>query len=397
MTNAELQERAARVLLNTYGTRKIALSRGEGIRVWDVEGKEYLDFFSGIAVCNLGHAHPAITETICTQASKLLHVSNLFLIEPQIYLAELLAKVSFAPYWFFCNSGAEANEAAVKLARRYAHKQGKPRPVVLTAEGSFHGRTLAMITATGQEKYRVGFEPLLPGIRYFQYNDIKSVEAALSDEVGAVLIEPIQGEGGVRPAEPEFLQALRDLCTKHGIILIFDEVQTGLGRTGHLFAYEHYGIVPDVITLAKALANGVPMGAMGCRETFANGFEPGTHAATFGGNPLSSAVALTAVEAFAKPELLEHVRNVGQYFLRRLEGLRAKHKRICDIRGVGLMLGVEFNQPVAPLVEAMRDDGILCGSAGPNVLRFLPPLIVTADQIDTAIATLSRVLGSLGW
>ena len=384
-------------IINTYGARKIALVRGEGMRLWDAEGKEYLDFFAGIAVCNLGHCHPAVTEAIRAQAGRLLHVSNLYYIEPQVKLAAKLSELCFAQRWFFCNSGAEANEAAIKLARRYWEQQGTPKPEVVTAEQSFHGRTLGALTATGQPKYHDGFAPLLPGVRYVPYNDVAALEAAITPRTGAVLLEPIQGEGGVRVPDPQYWTQVREVCDRNGVLLVLDEVQTGLGRTGALFAHQGYGFTPDIMTLAKGLANGVPMGALGCTEAVASGFAPGAHASTFGGNPLSSAAALATVETLSAPGFLAHAQAVSQYFFEKLQALAAKHDTTVEVRGRGLMIGIEFRDPVAPLIDRLIQHGIICGPAGPQVLRFLPPLIATNEHVDRVLDVLEQSLGELGW
>jgi len=384
-------------VINTYGTRNIALSRGEGMRLWDAEGKEYLDFFAGIAVCNLGHCHPEVTQAICDQAKKLVHVSNLYYIEPQTLLATALSKHSFAERWFFCNGGAEANEAAIKLARRYWHKQGTPKPHIITANASFHGRTLATVTATGQPKYHEGFAPLMPGFSYVPFGDLDALAAAITPDVGAILLEPIQGEGGVRTPPADYWPAVRKLCDDRGILLILDEVQTGLGRTGPLFAHQGYGITPDIMTLAKGLGNGVPIGAMGCTAAVAGGFEPGSHACTFGGNPLSSAAAVATLHALTAPGFLDAAAESGAYLFEQLRQVATDVEAIVEVRGRGLMAGVEFDRPVAPLVANLIASGIVCGPAGPNVLRFLPPLIVEKEHIDRMIALLRACLGELKW
>ena len=384
-------------IINTYGPRNIALSRGEGMRLWDVEGKEYLDFFAGIAVCNLGHCHPEVTKAIIDQAKKLVHVSNLYYIEPQTLLAAALCKHSFAEKWFFCNGGAEANEAAIKLARRYWHKQGTPKPHVVTAEASFHGRTLATVTATGQPKYHAGFEPMMPGFSYVPFGDLDALEAAITPETGAVLLEPIQGEGGVRTPPEGFWPAVRKLCDDKQVLLILDEVQTGLGRTGTLFAHQGYGITPDIMTLAKGLGNGLPIGAMGCTDAVSMGFEPGSHACTFGGNPLSTAAAVATVRCLTESGFLEDTGRKGKYLHAELSKVAADCTAAVEVRGKGLMAGVEFDRPVGPLVSALIESGIICGPAGPNVLRFLPPLIVEREHIDRMIALLRACLGELKW
>ncbi|HPO12433.1 MAG TPA: aspartate aminotransferase family protein [Candidatus Hydrogenedentes bacterium] len=397
MKTEEIKSLNDQFIINTYGARKLALTRGEGVRLWDADGKEYLDCFSGIAVCNLGHCHPAVTQAICEQAAKLVHVSNLYYIEPQVQLAELLSSLCFARKWFFCNGGAEANEAAIKLARRYWVQKGTPKPVIVTAEQSFHGRTLATITATGQPKYQKGFEPLPQGFKYVPFNDLAALEAAITPDVGAVLIEPIQGEGGVRMPELGYLQAVRKLCTEKNVLLIFDEVQTGLGRTGVLFAHQDYGITPDIMTLAKGLANGVPIGAMGCTDEAASGFEPGMHACTFGGNPLSAAASLATIQVLTEPGFISNAAQVGLHFFHLLDKLAAEHASIVEVRGKGLIIGIEFKDAVAPLIGKLLDAGIICGPAGPNVLRFLPPLIITKEQVEQVVGKLAACLGELEW
>ncbi len=384
-------------VVNTYGTRKLALVRGEGAKLWDAEGHEYLDFFAGIAVCNLGHCHPTVTEAICEQARTLVHVSNLYYIEQQAKLAALLCEHSFADKWFFCNGGAEANEAALKIARRYWAQQGTPKPEIVVAEQSFHGRTMATVTATGQPKYHQGFEPLLPGFHYVSYNDIDALAEAITPQVGLVMLEPIQGEGGVRVPTPGYLPAVRQLCDEKDVLLAFDEVQTGLGRTGSLFAYQNEDVVPDIITLAKGLGNGVPIGAMGCSDKVAEGFAPGAHACTFGGNPLSAAAALATFETLITPGFIEDARETGCYFIEQLLNLSKEFECIYEVRGRGLMIGVEFDRGVAPLVECMLNAGIICGPAGPMVLRFLPPLIVDRAAVDCVVAALLASLEELGW
>lgn len=397
MNTQEIKELNNQHILNTYGDRKLALVKGAGVRLWDAEGREYLDFFAGIAVCNLGHCHPEVTAAICEQAQTLVHVSNLYYIEPQVQLAALLSRHCFADRWFFCNGGAEANEAAIKLARRYWTVKGTPKPGIVAAQQSFHGRTLATLTTTGQPKYHEGFAPLLPGVVYVPYNDINALAGALTDETGLVLLEPIQGEGGVRVPDPGYLADVRALCTEKNILLAFDEVQTGLGRTGKLFAHEHERVTPDIITLAKGLGNGVPIGAMGCVEALAEGFAPGAHACTFGGNPLSAAAALATMKALTAPGFVEAAASVGGYFFSLLAGVAQEHASIVQVRGRGLMIGVEFDRPVAPLIGAMLDAGIICGPAGPNVLRFLPPLVVDEKSVDCVIAVLTASLEELGW
>jgi len=397
MNTKEIIDASDQHIINTYGQRKLALVRGEGARLWDAEGREYLDFFAGIAVCNLGHCHPKVTEAICRQAQTLVHISNLYYIEPQVELAAMLSAHCFATKWFFCNSGTEANEAAIKLARRYWTVQGMPKPEIISAEQSFHGRTLGALSATGQSKFHAGFEPLLPGVHYVPYNDVHALAAALNGKVGLVLLEPIQGEGGIHVPDPGYLAAVRQLCNERGVLLAFDEVQAGLGRTGRLFAHEHEGVTPDIMTLAKGLGNGVPIGALGCTDRVAEGFAPGAHACTFGGNPLSTAAALATMELLTEPGFLDRVTEVGAYFLGMLAGLAEDHASIVQVRGRGLLIGVEFDRPVAPLISALLDTGIICGPAGPNVLRFLPPLVVGKEEVDCVMAAIEACLEELGW
>lgn len=381
-------------IINTYGSRKLALVKGQGCKLWDAEGREYLDFFSGIAVTNLGHCHPAVTEAICEQARTLLHVSNLYYIEPQVELAKLLADSCFATRWFFCNGGAEANEAAIKIVRRYWAQKGTRKPNIISTNHSFHGRTMATITATGQPKYHEGFEPMLPGFTYVDYDDIDALAAAITPETGAVILEPIQGEGGIRVPGADYLKKVRALCDEKNVLLIFDEVQTGLGRTGVLFAHQLFGVTPDIMTLAKGLGNGVPIGAMGCTEEVASGFAPGSHACTFGGNPLSSAAAVATMKQLTMPGFIEKAASVGEYGLAKLREIAAKYPQLInEVRGRGLMMGLEFKEPVATVIGKLLDAGIICGPAGPNVLRFLPPLIITEADVDFVVATLDKVLG----
>lgn len=398
MSTEDIRAQNDRCVLNTYGPRKLAIERGDGMTLWDADGREYLDFFAGIAVVNLGHCHPGVTKAIQEQAGKLVHVSNLYYIAPQVELASLLCDHSFADRWFFCNGGAEANEAAIKLSRRYWAQKGTPKPVIVTAHASFHGRTLATVTATGQPKHHEGFEPLVPGFKYVKYDDLAALEAALEGgvdgDVGAVMLEPIQGEGGVRIPSDDYFTGVRKLCDDRNVLLILDEVQTGLGRTGSLFAHTQQGIRPDIMTLAKGLGNGVPIGAMGCTEDAASGLGPGNHACTFGGNPLSTAAAVATMKALLEEGVIENAVEVGNHFAQRLEGLKGNCASIVEVRARGLMIGVEMAKSVGPLLEAMIDAGVICGPAGPNVLRFLPPLIVTKEQVDHVVSVLDTALGA---
>lgn len=394
MKTADIKALNDQHVLNTYGARRLAFVRGSGTKLWDADGNEYLDCFAGIAVANLGHCHPAVTAALTHQAETLVHTSNLYYIESQVELAKILSEHSFADRWFFANCGATANEAAMKIARRYWYQKGTPKPEIITMNDSFHGRTMATITATGQPKYHEGFAPMLPGISYVPYDDIDALAAAIGPETGAVMLECIQGEGGVRVPSAGYLEKVRALCTEKNVLMILDEVQTGMGRTGKLFAHQHTSITPDIMTLAKGLGNGVPIGAMGCTEEVAQGFAPGTHATTFGGNPLCTAAALATVREMVSPGFMEDVAGHGAYFMTRLRELAQKHSYIKEVRGQGFMIGVEMTDKAAPIIQGMLDKGVICGPAGLNVVRFLPALIITKEELDTVIRTLDAVLGA---
>jgi len=381
---------------NTYARYPVLLVRGKGTRVWDLEGEEYLDFVSGLAVCNLGHCHPKVVKAVQDQAEKLIHVSNFYYIEPQIQLASLLCKHSFADKVFFCNSGAEANEGAMKLARKYAkEKMGKDRHEIITMERSFHGRTLATLTATGQEKFHKGYEPLMPGFKYVPFNDIGAVKNAIDSKTCAVMLEPIQGEGGVNCPSEGYLKALREICDKKGLLLIFDEVQVGMGRTGKLFAYEHDEVEPDMLTLAKSLAGGVPIGALLIKKGIADSFKPGDHASTFGGNPLATAAGVAALTTILEEGMLENCQKMGDYFISQLEEIKKKFPFVKEVRGKGLILGMELKIDGSFIVKEMLKKKILINCTMGNVLRFLPPLIVTKEEIDRVIKTLEEVFQEL--
>jgi predicted acetylornithine/succinylornithine family transaminase len=389
---------ASKYIMNTYGRYPVVLRKGRGMKVWGADGKEYLDFVGGVAVNILGHCHPRVVVAIQKQAQRLIHVSNYYYIEPQIKLAKLLVEYSFADKVFFCNSGAEAIEAAIKLARKYAREhQGAGRYEILTALNSFHGRTFGALTATGQEKFQKGFDPLVPGFQYIPYNDITALRNAISDKTSAVLLEPIQGEGGVKVPDQEYFKHVRSLCDEHNILLIFDEIQTGMGRTGKLFAYEHFGITPDIMTIAKGLGGGVPVGAMLATDQVAQVFQPGNHASTFGGNPLVCAAAVATIETLLEDGfLLDQCNRMSEYFRGKLEGLREEFPDLVkDIRGKGLLLGMELTQPCDSVVKACLDKGILINCAAGNVLRFIPPLIVQQKDVNQLLDILHKVLSKL--
>jgi acetylornithine/N-succinyldiaminopimelate aminotransferase len=381
--------------LMTFAKRyPVALVRGEGSRVWDSNGKEYLDFTGGIAVTALGHSHPKVVGTLREQAATLLHVSNYFHIPQQAQLAQLLCEHSFADRVFFSNSGAEANETAIKLARKWAKEHGSSdRGDIISMRGGFHGRTLATVTATAQEKYHHGFEPLPGGFKYVAFNDLKALERAIDSRTAAVLVEPIQGEGGVNVPDGGYLPGVRKLCDEAGIALILDEIQTGMGRTGTLWAYEHSGVAPDIMTVAKALANGVPIGATLATEEVARVFTPGTHGSTFGGNPLATAVGVTVFSTLIEDKLAERAGRVGKLLLQGLELVRTKNpKLITEIRGRGLLAGVDLVPPVGDVVAACRERGLLVLTAGDNTLRLAPALIVAEKEVAEACALIDAAL-----
>jgi acetylornithine/N-succinyldiaminopimelate aminotransferase len=391
--NDSTMDRADRFMFQTYKRIPITLVKGDGCRVWDENGKEYLDFIGGIAVCALGHSSPILSKALHEQSQKLVHVSNLFYTQPQTELAQILVENSAGDRVFFCNSGAEANEAAIKLARRYwRDKSGSERHTILTMENSFHGRTMATLSATGQEKIRTGFDPLLDGFRYVPFNDLRALESSIDQSVLAVMVEPIQGEGGVVVPDPDYLTGVREICSNRGILLILDEIQVGMGRTGKLFAYQHFGITPDIITLAKSLGNGIPIGAMLAREELGGAFGPGSHATTFGGTPLITAGATAVVRSLLNDGWIENASVMGTYFKNELINLQQKHAVIRDIRGLGLIIGVELVIEGAEIVTACMERGFLINCVQDRVLRFVPPLIIGKEEIDPLIACLDEVL-----
>jgi len=391
VTGKDIASLSDSYLMNTYGERIISVVRGEGTKVWDSSGKEYLDLIAGIAVSTLGHCHPRVVDAIRKQAEILIHASNLYYTEPQAELAKKLVANSFSDKVFFCNSGAEANEAAIKLSRKF----GNGKYEIITMEGSFHGRTIATLTATGQEKVRKGFAPLLPGFRHVPFNDLPAVEKAIGEETIAVMVEPIQGEGGDRVAEAEFIVGLRRLCDERNLLLILDEVQCGFGRTGKLFAYEHYGIEPDIMTLAKPLGGGLPLGAVLATETVSEVFSPGSHASTFGGNPVACSAGLATLEVILGESLIERAELLGKYLLGKLSELKEKNKLVSDVRGKGLMLGIELSIPGKEIVKECASRGVLLNCTAETFIRFLPPLTVTEEEIDTGINVLDGVLNQV--
>lgn len=393
-------------VMTTYGRFPIALEKGKGCRVWDTEGREYLDFVAGIATCTLGHAHPALIETVTRQIQTLHHVSNLYYIPVQGELAKWIIDHSCADRVFFCNSGAEANEGAIKLARKYAHTVLEiKKPVILTAQASFHGRTLATITATGQPKYQKNFDPLMPGFSYVPYNDIQALENAIGDidegdqRVAAIMLEPLQGEGGVLPGKREYFQRVRQICDDTGILLILDEVQVGMGRTGKYWGYENLGIEPDIFTSAKGLAGGIPIGAMMCKK-FCDLFQPGDHASTFGGNPFACSVALTVGQTLEQENILQNVQERGEQLRAKLRAIADQYPNLfTEVRGWGLINGIELKADIeltsVDVVKAAMSQGLLLVPAGPKVIRFVPPLIVSAQEIEQATQTFEQAIAAL--
>ncbi len=389
----DIKQTADQTIFNTYARYPLALVKGRGCTLYDDQGRSYTDFIAGIAVCNLGHAHPKLLAAMTAQAETLWHVSNLFYTGPQAELAAWLTRHSFADRVFFANSGAEANEAAIKLARKYFRDRGAvERFRVVSMQQSFHGRTMATLSATGQEKVRTGFDPILEGFDFVPFNDLEELSCMIGPATCAVMLEPIQGEGGVVVPDAAYLSQVRKLCDETGCLLIFDEVQTGIGRTGKLFAYEHFGVAPDIMTLAKALGNGLPIGAMLATEKVAGAFAPGAHASTFGGTPLVSAVALKVLQTLVEEDLIANAARMGDYLVEKLQALKEKHNCIEAIRGKGLLVGVQLAEPGAPVVTACREKGFLVNCIQDRILRLAPPLIVGRPEIDGLIRCLDEVL-----
>ncbi len=384
--------------MNTFGDRlPVCFAKGEGMKLWDVDGKLYYDFLAGIAVNALGHSHPALVGAITEQAQKLIHCSNYYYIESQAKLAQLIVENSCCDKVFFANSGAEANEGAIKLARLYYRKKGLPKKFeIITLEKSFHGRTLATLAATGQEKYQKNYCPLTPKFLSVPLNNIEALESAITEFTCAVMLEPIQGESGVNPANADYIKQVRKLCDEKDVLLIFDEVQCGLGRTGKMFGYEHFGIEPDIFTLAKALGGGFPIGALCAKEPFASAFEPGDHGSTFGGNPLACSAGFAALSTILNDKLCDNSAKMGEYFIDELNKLKEKHDIISEVRGKGLMIGVQLASSNAVAIKKKcLELGYLIGSVGENIIRMLPPLIISKEDIDGYIAALDNVFSKL--
>ncbi len=394
----EIMEMDSKYYMNTFGKRTpVCFEYGKGIRLYDTEGRQYYDFLAGIAVNALGHGHPALVEAIRTQAEKLIHCSSLYYIESQAKLARLLVENSCADRVFFGNSGAEANEGAIKLAKIYFRKNGMPdRYGIITLKKSFHGRTLTTIAATGQEKFQKPYTPLMPGFKHVPLNDLDALKAAIDPETCAVMLEPVQGESGVNPAEVQYIKAVRKLCDEKGLLLIFDEIQTGIGRTGKMFGYEHYGVEPDIFTLAKALAGGVPIGALCAKEKVAAAFEPGDHGSTFGGNPLACSAGLAVMQTILSENLVGNAAEIGNYLFERLKKLSEKNTLISEIRGLGLMLGIQLSEDKAQEIkDNLFKKGFLVGNVGASVIRLVPPLILKKEDADAFLTAFEEVLAAL--
>ena len=381
-------------LMNTYGARTLTLTKGAGSRVWDDQGNSYIDAIAGIAVCGLGHSHPALTKAISEQAATLLHVSNLYNIPQQQRLGDLLIQLSGMDKVFFSNSGAEANEAAIKIARKYGNEKGVKNPAVIVMANSFHGRTLATLSATGNVKVQIGFEPLVEGFIRVPYDDVAAVKAAIAEHknIVAILVEPVQGEGGVRVPAADYLNHLRNLCDEHDLLLMTDEIQTGNGRTGTFFAYQHNGILPDVVTTAKGLGNGMPIGACLARGKAAEVFQPGNHGTTFGGNPLACSAGIAVIETLQADKLIDRVTVLGNRILNGFKEALSHNTKVVDIRGKGLMIGIELNAPCAELVQKGRDLGILINVTAMNTIRLLPTFILSDAEADELVSKVVQLV-----
>jgi acetylornithine/N-succinyldiaminopimelate aminotransferase len=397
MESQELMAKDKSYIMSTYGRYPIALVRGQGVKAWDAEGKEYLDFLGGIAVNLLGHSHPAVVTAIAEQAGKLIHTSNLYFTEPDVELAALLVENGGLDKVFFCNSGAEANEGAIKLARKYQYRKGQGHKTkVVSATHSFHGRTLGALTATAKPEIQEGFGPLPTGFAYAEFGDIEALRAAVDENTAAVLLEPVQGEGGIYALTPEYMQAARAICDQAGALLILDEIQAGLGRTGHFFAYQGLGVKPDIVTLAKGLGGGLPIGAICATNEAASGFQPGDHGTTFGGNPVCCAAAVATLKTVLSSHLVEMAAELGGYLMSKLEGLQAKYPTLIkEVRGKGLMVGIELTQPGAPVLATCHELGLLANVTAGTVLRLLPPYVITGKDIDKAVSIIDEALAAV--
>ena len=392
MKTKKLIENEKKYLMKTYTRPAMVLDKGEGMKVWDLEGKQYYDFIGGIAVNALGYGHPKLVQAIKNQAERLIHCSNLYYSEPQITLAKMLVELSCGDKVFFANSGAEVNEGAIKLAVKYFKEQNKDKHKIIYMKNSFHGRTIGTLAATGKYKYQKDYLPLLPKFKQAKFNDLESVKAAVDDQVAAIMVEPIQGEGGINIVSKEFIEGLRELCNKKDMLLIFDEIQCGLGRTGKVFAYQYYNVEPDILTLAKSLGGGLPIGALIAKKEVASSFKPGDHGTTFGGNPVACAAAIACLKVLQEGDLIEKCQKKGEYFKAKLECLKEKYpEKIEQIRVLGLMVGIELKEEGQEIVKKCLEEGVLINCTAGNVLRFLPPLIVKEEEIDYLIEVLDKI------
>lgn len=390
MTNQDLYQKDKENYLPTFNRFPLAFIKGKGSRLWDANGKEYIDLLAGIAVNNVGHCHPKVVEAIQKQAAELMHISNFFVSPQQVALSELLVKISGLDRVFLTNSGAESVEGAMKIARRFAHKNGRGGKII-SMQNSFHGRTLATI-ATGQEKYQKGFEPIPVGFSQVPFNDLEAVKSAIDKDTAAIILEPVQGEGGVVPAEKDYLEGLRKLCDETGVLLIFDEIQCGIGRTGKWFAKDHFGVQPDIMTLAKGLGGGMPIGAFLCNEKVAEAIEFGDHGTTFGGNPLAAASAIATIETIAENQLCKRATETGAWLKEKIQELIEKHEELESIRGLGLMLGVKLKSPGAPLVKQLLEEGIIANATAVNILRLVPALNISKEDLQIFLDKLDEIL-----
>ena len=390
MTNQDLYQKDKENYLPTFNRFPLAFIKGKGSRLWDANGKEYIDLLAGIAVNNVGHCHPKVVEAIQKQAAELMHISNFFVSPQQVALSELLVKISGLDRVFLTNSGAESVEGAMKIARRFAHKNGRGGKII-SMQNSFHGRTLATI-ATGQEKYQKGFEPIPVGFSQVPFNDLEAVKSAIDKDTAAIILEPVQGEGGVIPAEKDYLEGLRKLCDESEVLLIFDEIQCGIGRTGKWFAKDHFGVQPDIMTLAKGLGGGMPIGAFLCNEKVAEAIEFGDHGTTFGGNPLAAASAIATIETIAENQLCKRATETGAWLKEKMQELIEKHEELESIRGLGLMLGVKLKSPGAPLVKQLLEEGIIANATAVNILRLVPALNISKEDLQIFLDKLDEIL-----
>jgi len=396
MNTQELINEEKKYIMQTYNRFPVVFTKGKGVKLISLDGKEYLDFVSGIGVNILGHSFPKVVFAIRNQIRKLSHTSNLYYTIPQIKLAKTLCKLTGLDKCFFCNSGAEAIEGAIKLARKYAKENiSKDKYEIITAYGSFHGRTFGALTATGQEKFHKGFEPLLDGFKYVKFNDIEGIKRTISNNTCAIMLEPIQGEGGVNTPSNDYFKEIRKICDENNLLLILDEIQTGLGRTGKMFAFEHYGIKPDILTLAKGIGGGLPLGAIITTDKIASAFTSGTHGSTFGGGPVVCSAALAVLNTLHKKKILDNVNETGSYFMKGLLKLKEKYDFIKDVRGLGLMIGIELKFSGKDIAKKLFENGILINCTNENVLRFLPPLIITKKHVDRVVNTLDKVLNEI--